>query len=379
MIGKITISTNVQELLANAPMAVESFYPGHWDLMHDLERRASDILRTPELGKVISFFVDVAFLKQPYRIDRELLASLLSKRTQEIFGCIQALRNIDQLDYQAMEAIAKLPYFGLRGGRAFNSAVVRLVRPEKFAIIDWRNLAVMANASGFSGLISPPVIFPHLSAEIIVSQKSEILFSQKLYIEYNNVIRDIAIEYGIQPSEVDLILWTFSIQKRPFKSYQSPNSLFGSFFTLSAQDRKELKYNHGQIVNRRVHSYLSALKDIGYLSRPKVVSELHSIFRFIRDECKVFGQNKGHIRDKIQHIINDLDTAINSSSGVNLLRKWKTWEDMVNPSSPNWRGLNLPTDMVLEGYFIFEDLIPIREYFEQRYNDGSFEPRQDCD
>lgn len=87
---KIRITGNVQELLAKAPDAVDSYHPGHWELMRDLERRAIDVLHTVDIEKAISFFVDVAFLKQPYEIDRELVRSRLHERHKEIQSALPA-------------------------------------------------------------------------------------------------------------------------------------------------------------------------------------------------------------------------------------------------------------------------------------------------
>ena len=209
------IQTSIELLLKMAPDAVNSFHPNHWQLMQDLEVRASNIFNM-DIINAVDFFVDVAFLKQPYQIDKEYLRFLLSEKAQEIADCIRALGNIDLLDYQAMNIVANLPYFGINGGRSFNSAVVRLVRPDKFAIIDWRNLAVLSNANGFEGLIDPPVPFPQFTPEQILSRRGNIYYSQELYIYYNNVIRNIASSYGHKASEIDLALWTYSIQKKPF-------------------------------------------------------------------------------------------------------------------------------------------------------------------
>ena len=74
----------------------------------------------------------------------------------------------------------------------------------------------------------------------------------------------------------------------------------------------------------------------------------------------------------ILRILNALDLGINAKRGEYLLAKWKGWEDMLNPASANYIGINLPGSMILEGYLVFEDLIPIREYFENHYSDGFF-------
>ncbi len=376
---KPSISGNIEELLYKAPEAVESFHPGHWDLMVKLEERARIVLEKRDIEEAISFFVDVAFLKQPYRIDRKNLLSILSKKRDDISDCLEALTNIEKLDYSVMDMVAMLPYFGLHGGRSFNSAVVRVVRPDRFAIIDWRNLAVMANARGFEGLVDPPVTFGKLSAEQILELKGGISYSQELYVQYNDAMRDMAAIHEVEPAELDLILWTYSIQKQPFKSYQPDGSLFDSVFASMPEERlrRELKgKNRKEFVDCKIREYLSTLKELGYLSKTRVRSELCSIFGFIKRECLSFGRNKRSIRERIARIVGALNSAIEASGHERLLSKWKRWEDMVNPASPNWIGIDLPTTMFLEGYMIFEDLIPIRKYFEESYVDGSFEPHE---
>jgi hypothetical protein len=50
------------------------------------------------------------------------------------------------------------------------------------------------------------------------------------------------------------------------------------------------------------------------------------------------------------------------------------WHGMVDPSSPSWIGISLPTEMVLEGYLVFEDFLPVKEYFESNYDPSSLDP-----
>jgi hypothetical protein len=107
------------------------------------------------------------------------------------------LRDIDRLDYRAMDLLASVPGFGQRGGRAFNSAVVRLVRPESFGIIDWRNLAVLMSASGFEGLMEPPIRIRELSPEEVLRSRGNLILTQKVYEHYNNALRAIAREAAL--------------------------------------------------------------------------------------------------------------------------------------------------------------------------------------
>jgi hypothetical protein len=77
----------------------------------------------------------------------------------------------------------------------------------------------------------------------------------------------------------------------------------------------------------------------------------------------------------ILRILRALDEGITAKRGEYLLTKWKGWEDMLNPGSESYIGINLPGSMIIENYVVFEDLIPIREYFEKHYSDGSFNRR----
>lgn len=74
-----------------------------------------------------------------------------------------------------------------------------------------------------------------------------------------------------------------------------------------------------------------------------------------------------------------LDEAISSESPGRLLGQWDRWQGMVDPASPHWIGIKLPTDMVLEGYLVLEDFIPVKEYLEAYYDPSSLDPRYVCD
>jgi hypothetical protein len=209
---------DLDQLLAQAPAAVDCYFPGHWELMRKLEHRAKSIVASRDLDAFVKFLRDVAFLKQP-RSDHQWLFSALGSSHTETTAALDALCNIDHIGYRAMDLLARVPGFGQRGGRAFNSVVVRLVRPESFGIIDWRNLAVLMSASGFEGLIEPPIRLKELSPEEVLRCKGRLILSQQMYELYNNALREIAHEHRKSVAEIDLVLWTFSIVKRPFTPF----------------------------------------------------------------------------------------------------------------------------------------------------------------
>ena len=184
---------DIDQLLAQAPGAVDSYFPGHWQLMSELERRAQQVVADKDLDAFVSFLRDVAFLKQP-RSDHQWLLSAIQGSREDAANALGGLRDIDRLDYRAMDLLAKVPGFGQRGGRAFNSAVVRLVRPESFGIIDWRNLAVLMSASGFEGLMEPPIRLRELSPEEVLRSRGNLILTQEVYEGYNNALRAIARE-----------------------------------------------------------------------------------------------------------------------------------------------------------------------------------------
>lgn len=185
------IKLDVNELLRQAPIAVESYYPGHWERMCELERRAQRIVAQRDLEAFVKCLCDVAFLKQP-REDHANLPAAIERSLQEVRAAMDALGDIGRLDYQTMELLARVPGFGRGGGRAFNSAVVRLVCPKAFGIIDWRNLAVLMAANGFEGLVDPPLKLDQLSADEVLRRKGNLVLTQQVYERYNNELRAIA-------------------------------------------------------------------------------------------------------------------------------------------------------------------------------------------
>jgi hypothetical protein len=78
-------------------------------------------------------------------------------------------------------------------------------------------------------------------------------------------------------------------------------------------------------------------------------------------------------------VVNALDDAIEQKNEFRLLAQWSRWHGMVDPASPNWIGIDLPTNMVLEGYLIFEDFLPVKKYFEELYEPKTLEPKTSLD
>jgi hypothetical protein len=370
----LSIQGDFDSLLANAPKAVDSFYPGHWNFMMRLERQARFVLSTGQIDSAIDFLADVTVLKQPHRVNRQAVCEQLRAVPNEINSAFDALRHVSELDYRAMDALSHVPGFGKCGGRAFNSAVMRLVRPEVFGIIDWRNLAVIMGAPGFEGLINPVLQFNDFTCDRVLESKGHLNLTQEIYENYNDSLRALAHRYKKRAADIDLVLWVYSIQMQPFRTSSVPSA--NSSFLLSDRDRHVLRTDHHHVACRMVQAYLSGLKDQGLISQQRVVEELRAVFGVVRNECELFGRNKrGKLRDKVKLVVNALDDAIERKNEYRLLAQWSRWCGMVDPASPNWIGIDLPTEMVLEGYLVFEDFIPVKKYFEALYEPETLEPK----
>jgi len=372
------ISGDLDALLRDAPRAVDSFHPYHWKFMKDLERRAQEVVMRQAVEQAVEFLVDVVYLKRPYGFDRDTVRRQLLGHPSEIAAALRALCDVDRLDYDAMEVLACVPRFGVRGGRAFNSAVFRLVKPQSFGIIDWRNVAVLAGATGFEGLVSPPVEFSQFSRDDILALRGHLPFTMDVYRAYNDVLRALAQRYERTAAEIDLVLWTYSIQRQPFGRL-APR-LFSSLFVLTPQDRESLRRDHRPVAERMVERYLTSLKETGWLTPDHLIRELSSLFLFIRDECKAFGRGKQEgLRSHVNRIVAVLDEAIGSGSPKQLLSLWTRWQNMVDTLSRSYRGISLPGSMVLEGYMVLEDFIPVKRYVESVYDAATLEPKHACE
>lgn len=185
------LSGDVTALLSDAPRAVESFSPGHWDLMCRLERDACGVLQRRNVEEAAAFFADVAYLKRPHKTDRNSVRDTVLKHPKELLAAVDALVQVRALDYDAMDVVACVPGFGLRGGRSFNSAVLLLVCPKWFGIVDWRNVAVLCGSPGFDGLVIPPMVFSQFSRERILVERGYLPFTADVYRPYNDTLRSL--------------------------------------------------------------------------------------------------------------------------------------------------------------------------------------------
>jgi hypothetical protein len=345
--------------------------------MSRLERCARGVVARRDFQETAGFLAEVAYLKRPHTIDLKAVRRALLDSRRELSAALDALARVEELDYAAMEVVACLPWFGRGGGRSFNSAVFRLVRPEGFGIIDWRNVAVLCGSPGFEGLVMPPVVFRQFSPQDVVVEGGHLPFTPDVYRQYNDTLRFLAVAHQVRVADVDLMLWTYSTQRHPFRQLTIP--LLPSTISSQGIDRASLRRDHHPVVSRLVSGYLGRLREAGYLSREQVIAELCSVFGLIRDECAAFGRTKrGKIKDRVSLVVKTLDETIASRQPARLLSQWKRWQDMVDTAAPGWRGISLPAEMILGGFLVLEDFIPVKKHIESYY-EPELEPKYGCD
>lgn len=252
--------------------------------------------------------------------------------------------------------------------------MMRLIRPSRFGIIDWRNLAVLMGAPGFEGLVEQPLRLAEYVGADVIDLKSHLRLTQSIYQNYNDTLRRLAEQHKLSVANLDLVLWTYSIQRQPFAYSAAPAAR--NAFAIDAQTRTMLREDHKAAAKLMVDGYLGQMKDVGQLSRERVADEVRSIFSFVRSECLQFGRGKrGKLRDKVTQVTRALDLAIANKNDYRLLAQWSRWQQLVDTTSPGWVGISLPTEMILEGHMILEDFLPVREYLEEFYDSGTLQPK----
>jgi len=98
-------------LLADAPRPLESFSPGHWALMQELERRAPEVVPRRDVDAAASFLSDVVYLKRPHTTHRASVREAVASHPAEVLGALDAPERVGELGYAAMDALAKVPWF----------------------------------------------------------------------------------------------------------------------------------------------------------------------------------------------------------------------------------------------------------------------------
>jgi len=67
----------------------------------------------------------------------------------------------------------------------------------------------------------------------------------------------------------------------------------------------------------------------------------------------------------VRKVVNALESTMKTRTLERLLGLWGYWSELVDPSSPNWIGIDLPGSMVLDGYMILEDFLDLKQFVER--------------
>lgn len=96
-----------------------------------------------------------------------------------------------------------------------------------------------------------------------------------------------------------------------------------------------------------------------------MTDELCALFALIRNESASYARNKPpRVKEKVARVIKAFDSTIGSRNLGRLLGLWSYWNDLVNPASPNWIGIDLPGSMVLDSFMILEDFLDVKRFIE---------------
>ena len=210
-----------------------------------------------------------------------------------------------------------------------------------------------------------------------------IFYDDTLYIEYNNLLRKLAEESGLNCSEIDLVIWVYSLEKEMPIGALPRTTLFESIFVTGIEQNRSNMISkpdsRRSIIDSVIAKYLSRMMDDGYQTDDALRAELSAIFNFIAKECEIFSQHKAKTRGQrsnLKDIYDSLRIMARSNQGEKILVKWHNWEDKLSPGSQSYSHLNLPTNMILTGYLVLEDIVEVRKWIESKYDDGSLEPKQ---
>jgi hypothetical protein len=167
--------------------------------------------------------------------------------------------------------------------------------------------------------MDPPIRLRELSPEEVLRRRGNLILTQKVYEQYNNALRAIAREYKKPVAAIDLVLWTFSIHKRPFSPFIARQSKVQGY-RITPDDRRLLRTaERNSVATKIVRTYLAGLSEAGSLSSNTAIDELCSVFAFVRDECNSYARTAPRVRQRAKRIIDALDSAIESRSLTKLL------------------------------------------------------------
>lgn len=213
------IKTFFEKYIALSPERFDKYFPGQWKLTERLEKLGAQI-RKREVSDEVSlllFLIDVAVWKEPYENQsKDMIRHVITNSYHEIVSAFnQVWQALDkQEDAKAIDAIGSLVGFGQSdGSRKIASAVLRFLDPSRYAVVDYRNWAILSNTEGryFEEALLRP-----LGSTIEGSRKIPI--DTKMYLDYLKVVRELASKTSFAPAQIDMALFAYSDELKPLSS-----------------------------------------------------------------------------------------------------------------------------------------------------------------
>jgi len=200
--------------LSTAEEKFEKYFPGQWSFTKRLEAIGQRVAsrQIADDASLMLFLIDVAVWKEPYESQaKDMIGLVIDNSYAEIRSAFYHVWHAlsRHLDKEAVDAIGSLRGFGKGGSRKVASAVLRFLDPSRFAVVDYRNWAVLSNTEG--QYFEKPLLEP-LALTIEETRASPI--DTRRYLEYLTVVRQLAAQNGISPAEVDMALFAFSDEIR---------------------------------------------------------------------------------------------------------------------------------------------------------------------
>lgn len=198
---------------------VESYHEGHWELTQLLERMGRGIVRSEVPADECSLFLLLIGLwKKPHRnaigdITRNFILSNSRSSVREAIRAVVEIHRGGADDREYVAALRPIKGLGAAEDRTpMLSACLRFLFPELFGAIDYRNWCVLSNTEyDFfeARLVSPPL------AETWEAARGVPITTDK-FLAYTRVVRELAEDSGLTPAEVDMALFSFASEIKPF-------------------------------------------------------------------------------------------------------------------------------------------------------------------
>lgn len=196
----------------------DKYYPGQWSLTQRLEAlgRSIALREITDDVTLLLFLVDVAVWKEPYELQaKDMIAQVITNNYDGIKSAFSRVWSaLDKgSDMEAIDAIGSLRGFGIGGSRKIASAVLRFLDPNKYAVVDYRNWAILSNTGGryFELKMLEPL------AETFEGTRDKPV-DTAMYLQYLKVVRTMADQNLLRPADIDMALFAFSDEIKPLSA-----------------------------------------------------------------------------------------------------------------------------------------------------------------